>query len=135
MHTKDMTEFRRWAACVASGEVCPPANEISRVVNGLLDEIEQLHNRYAHEGGKPQLLTLETLIAWIEALAVPTMENVYTIRTIPNAFTADFASPLEARHCRQMQMLGLKVVDTEYPEIGRGRYMLLWQPPSAEERP
>lgn len=133
MNPKTLYEFRTWATAVGEGGAYPPANEIRRIVYELLDEIENLHNRYAHEGGRPQILTMDILIEWVQALDVPTMENIYPERHIVNVFTADFSAPLEARHIRQMEALELRVIDTEYPQVGRGRYMLKWKPPAADE--
>lgn len=134
MHIRDWSEYRAWAQAVADGAISFDISDVSRVVNELLDEIDHLHNRYAHEGGQPQVLTVDVLIEWVRALDVPTMENVYGVRAIPNVFTADFAAPLETRHCRQFEVLGLAVVDTEYPQPGRGQYMLKWTPPPVDER-
>lgn len=128
--TKDLGEFRRWAQAVANGEIRPTPDAVVRICLELLDEIDHLHNRYAHEGGTPQVLTVDILIEWIGALSVPLMEDVY-IGRIVNTFRANFAADLEPQHSAQLGALGLVVVETD--DYLHGRYLLKWSPPHSDE--
>lgn len=131
----DLTDFREWARLIASGELTPTGRDVSRIVTELLDEIDLIHNRYAHEGGSPQILTVEVLIEWVRAIGLPQMDTV-NISLIPNVFTADFAASLEQADIAQLQALGLTVVDTGgYNSYRNGRYMLKWNPPPDDECP
>lgn len=133
MYKRDLGDFREWAAQVLNGELAATPADVSRVVTELLDEIDHLHNRYAREGGRPQVLTVDILIEWVKALHLPEMVNVY-MDCIPNTFSADFALTLDPPHIAQLAALGLVVVDMDdvYHPF-RGRYMLKWNPPPSDE--
>lgn len=89
-----------------------------------------LHNRYAHEGGKPQVMTADILKRWIAALDVPIMTDIYQTNA-PNVFYATFALPLYPDDKAQIQALGIEVIYPNSPL--RNRYMLKWQPPRNDE--
>jgi len=92
--------------------------------------IEELHGKYGHEGGIPQVMTKDILTKWIRAIDVPIMTDVYQI-SAPNVFYATFALPLSSEHKAQITALGFEVIYPDSPL--RNRYMLKWQTPKNDE--
>lgn len=99
-------------------------------VRALLDEVRRLHNQYAHEGGKPQVMTIEIARQWIRAIDVPSMTDIYQTN-VPNVFYATFGLPLRSEHIIQIEALGFVVVDPNSQL--RNRWMLKWMPPRSDE--
>lgn len=89
-----------------------------------------LHDKYAHEGGKPQIMTADILKQWIASIDVPIMTDIYQTK-VPNVFYATFALPLYEEHYAQLRALGIEVT---YPNSTlRNRYMLKWLTPQNDE--
>lgn len=88
------------------------------------------HNQYAHEGGKPQIMTPDILKRWIAALDVPIITDIYQTNA-PNVFYATFAMSLFPDDKAQIEALGIDVIYPNSPL--RNRYMLKWQPPKDDE--
>lgn len=93
-------------------------------------EIQALHDQYAHEGGKPQVMTTEVLTRWLAAIEIPTCNDLFKT-SAPNVFYATFALPLYGEHFAQLRALGIEAVDPRSQL--RNRYMLTWQPPRNDE--
>lgn len=89
-----------------------------------------LHDKYAHEGGKPQIMTTDILKKWIASIDIPIMTDIFQT-AVPNVFYATFALPLYPEHKQQMGALNLEVTEP----IGslRNRYMLKWLTPPNDE--
>lgn len=99
-------------------------------VRTLLSEIDRLHAQYAHEGGKPQIMTESILKKWIATIDVPKMIDIYQT-SAPNVFYASFDLPLYPEHRSQLRALNVEVVDTN--STLRNRYMLKWRTPPNDE--
>lgn len=97
----------------------------------LKTQIQRLHEQYAHEGGKPQIMTADILKRWLGALDIPMVTDIYQTNA-PNVFYATFAKSLFPDDKAQIQALGIEVI---FPNSTlRNRYMLKWQtPPNDEE--
>lgn len=93
-------------------------------------EIQRLHDNYAHEGGKPQLMTTDILKRWLAAIAIPICNDLYKTN-VPNVFYATFALPLYSEHFAQLRALNIEAVDP-HSQL-RNQYMLTWQPPRNDE--
>lgn len=106
-------------------------NESWRIISEMVAEIENIyHVKYAHEGGKPQIMTTEILKRWIKAMDVPIMNDIFQTDA-PNIFYATFAMLLEPEHKQQLSALGLDVIYPNSPL--RNRYMLKWNTPPDDE--
>ncbi len=91
----------------------------------------RLHNQYAHEGGKPQIMTIEIAKSWLSAIDIPICTDIYQTK-VPNVFYASFSLPLNAEHRLQISgALGFDVIDTDSPLPNR--YMLKWRTPPNDE--
>lgn len=98
----------------------------------LFKHIQELNDRYAHEGGRPQVLNVDILKTWLRSIDIPIVTDIYQT-AVPNVFYASFGLRLEPEHEAQIQALGVKV---EYPNSSlRNRYMLIWKPPQNDETP
>jgi hypothetical protein len=106
------------------------ADTLTAVMFKLVERAEKAQERYAHEGGKPQVMTMDILKRWIAYLDVPTMTDIYQTN-IPNIFYASFAAPLYAEHKNQLVAIDVTVTDT--PNGPRNRYMLKWNAPADDE--
>lgn len=123
------------------GEIVEKDNEIHGLYSaivGLKEQldardraIQSLHDRYAHEGGMPQVLSKYTLLTWLAALNIPRLVDS-TATGIPNVFYVTFASKLTSSEERQIAALGLVLVHQEDQHL-RGHYMLKWQTPRNDE--
>lgn len=105
-------------------------NSIDSYVLEAQKELKALHAQYAHEGGKPQIMTVDILKRWIAAIDVPIMTDIYQTNA-PNVFYATFALPLQSEHFSQLRALNIQAIDPH--STLRNRYMLKWQPPRNEE--
>jgi hypothetical protein len=92
--------------------------------------IKDQHEKYAHEGGKPQIMTIEILRRWLSALDIPIVTDVYQTNA-PNVFYATFALPLYEEHYKQIRALDIEIIDPN--SRLRNRYMLTWRPPRNDE--
>lgn len=99
-------------------------------VRVLLAEVRRLHNQYAHEGGNPQVLTIEIARQWIAAIDVPPMTDIYQT-SVPNVFYATFSLPLLPEHIVQIEALGFRVKNPN--SVLGNRWMLKWIPPKNDE--
>ncbi len=105
-------------------------NAINTLIEQYQQELMERDQKYAHEGGKPQIMTTDILKRWIKAIDVPIMTDIYQTHA-PNVFYGSFALPLYAEHRAQLRALNIEVIDTNGPL--RNRYMLKWQPPRNDE--
>lgn len=94
-------------------------------------EIDRLHDKYAHEGGKPQELNKYTLLTWLAALNIPRVLDT-TTTGIPNVFYVTFANRLTGSEEQQIGALGFALTHIDGQHV-RGQYMLKWNPPKADE--
>lgn len=113
----------------------PESWEIIKKYIAAIDEhylqlLEKAEQRYAHEGGIPQVMTTDILKRWVAAIDVPIMTDIFQTAA-PNVFYATFALRLEPGHYTQLKALNVEVVDTNGPL--RNRYMLKWQTPPNDE--
>lgn len=122
------------AICHENGVEIAFGVRVHNAVNVLVEQYQQLltenHERYAHEGGKPQIMTTDILKRWVAAIDVPIMTDIYQT-AVPNVFYATFALRLEPEHRTQLKALSIEVVDPNSPL--RNRYMLKWQTSSNDE--
>jgi len=93
-------------------------------------KIEELHNQYAHEGGKPQIMTVDILKKWFDAIDVPRLIDVYQTN-VPNVFYATFRDVVYPEHRAQINALAFDI--TEARGTLRNRYMLKWRTPPNDE--
>lgn len=105
---------------------------VTDYVTALEAEIERLHNQYAHEGGKPQIMTTDIARKWFRAIDVPIMTDIFQT-SVPNVFYATFALMLSPEHKMQIKALGFEVIYPDSPL--RNRYMLKWLTPPNDEYP
>jgi hypothetical protein len=124
------TELRQWVEDIADGKIDVPRADILDVVRNLLDEIDSLHDKYAHEGGIPQVMTAEIATKWIASLSIPSMWDIFQTAT-PNVFYASFQKTLFPDDKAQLKMLGFDAVVSD--ERFHARYMLKWNPPRSDE--
>ncbi len=112
-------------------------NTLTAVMFKLVERAEKAerllaesHERYAHEGGKPQIMTVDILKRWVASIDVPIMTDIYQTN-VPNVFYATFALRLWPEHFTQLKALNIEVID---PNIDlRNRYMLKWLTPKNDE--
>lgn len=93
-------------------------------------EIDKLHDKYAHEGGIPQVMTAEIATKWIALLNIPSMWDIFQTATT-NVFYASFQKTLFPDDKAQLKMLGFDAVVSD--ERFNARYMLKWSPPRSDE--
>ena len=105
--------------------------QIAHHLNEIKAQVQRLHDQYAHEGGRPQILTAEILQTWLRALDIPSVNELYQT-SAPKVFYATFGLPLRSEHVAQMGGLNIEVIDPN--SALRNRYMLKWQPPRNDER-
>lgn len=105
-------------------------NAINTLVEQYQQKLLERDQRYAHEGGKPQIMTADILKKWLAALEIPTMTDIYQTNA-PNVFYATFSRSLFPDDKAQIQALGIEVIFPNSPL--RNRYMLKWQPPRNDE--
>ena len=125
------TELRQWVEDIADGKIDVPSADILDVVRNLIDEIDRLHDKYAHEGGIPQVMTAEIATKWISSLNIPSMWDIFQTAT-PNVFYASFQKTLFPDDKAQLKMLGFDAVVSD--ERFNARYMLKWNPPRSDEQ-
>lgn len=106
-------------------------NAINTLVEQYQQKLLERDQQYAHEGGKPQVMTADILKRWLAALEIPSMTDIYQTNT-PNVFYATFSKSLFPHDKAQIQALGIEVIFPDSPL--RNRYMLKWQPPRNDER-
>lgn len=95
------------------------------------NETTRLHNKYAHEGGVPQVMTKYTLLTWLAALNIPRVVDA-TAPMIPNVFYVTFANKLTGSEEQQIGALGIALTHVDGTHV-RGHYMLKWNPPRNDE--
>lgn len=123
-------DLRQWVEQIADGTVNAPLADVLDVVRSLLDEIDALHDKYAHEGGTPQVMTQNILAEWLKALSVPMAFDIYHAGV--NVFYVGFSRTLYPDDIRQIEALGFTVVYAN--STLRNRYMLKWNPAKDDER-
>lgn len=106
------------------------ANHIHAILKEQKVEIDALHDKYAHEGGKPQIMTVEIARAWFSAIEIPSISDMYQT-SVPNVFYATFGDRLLPEHIMQIKALGFDVIDPN--SRLRNRWMLKWLPPRNDE--
>lgn len=110
-------------------------DRIQQLVNdrdGWKQRVDELHDKYAHEGGKPQVLSKYVLLTWLAALNIPGVLDS-TATGIPNVFYVTFANCLTGSEEQQIGALGFTLTYVGAALV-RGQYMLKWNTPKDDER-
>jgi len=91
----------------------------------------RLLKKYTHEGGIPQIMTVDILKRWIAALNVAKLKDIYN-PGIPNVFYATFWEAPRDGYMTQFRALNVEIT----PMTGlheHNSYMLKWSPPPDDE--
>lgn len=107
-----------------------PLGKGESIATGIEKLYAKLTDKYAHEGGIPQVMTAEIATKWIASLSIPTMWDIFQTAT-PNVFYASFQKTLFPDGKAQLKALGFDAVVSD--ERFHARYMLKWNPPRNDE--
>lgn len=125
-----MDAFERGEPTVRTSLAMALVGHIHAVLKEQSETEKSLHSRYAHEGGTPQVMTIEIAREWIKAIDVPIMTDIYQTG-VPNVFYATFSLPLMPEHKMQIEALGFAIIDPN--SRLRNRWMMKWTPPRNDE--
>lgn len=92
--------------------------------------VKKLHEQYAHEGGKPQIMTIDILKKWFASIDVPRITDVFQTAT-PNVFYVSFNDVIYPEHHTQIGFLGFDIIEARGSL--HNRYMVKWRTPPNDE--